>query len=84
MMAMLRGLVDDGWQILYFSAKREVADALAADIRDGRVELIELEAAPPASPASTGRENGAETGDGSPQGKLALADTRDAESHSRL
>jgi hypothetical protein len=47
---MLRRLVEDGWQILYFSAKEEIARALADDIAKGRVQLVELEAT--ALPAS--------------------------------
>jgi hypothetical protein len=50
MMEMLRRLVEDGWQILYFSAKEEIARALADDIAKGRVQLVELEAT--ALPAS--------------------------------
>jgi exonuclease SbcC len=57
LMAMLRGLVEDGWQILYFSAKEEVAQALASDIRDGRVGLVRVEAPDPAvHSAATGEE----------------------------
>jgi hypothetical protein len=55
MLGMLRHLVDDGWQILYFSAKDEVVDALAADIGEGRVKLVRLEA-PPRRPTADDRE----------------------------
>jgi hypothetical protein len=44
MMDMLRSLVDDGWQILYFSAKEEVVQALADDVRRGSVQVVEIEA----------------------------------------
>jgi uncharacterized protein YhaN len=42
---VLRRLSDGGWQILYFSAKDEVLQALSADIREGRVRKVTLEAA---------------------------------------
>jgi len=38
----LRRFADRGWQILYFSAKKEVLDALRPDISAGAVQLIEL------------------------------------------
>lgn len=38
---MLRYIADRGWQILFFSAKSEVLDALGEDIRDGKVTLID-------------------------------------------
>ena len=44
MMEMLRRLVAEGWQILYFSAKDEVRQALAKDIDAGSVRLVTLEA----------------------------------------
>jgi DNA repair exonuclease SbcCD ATPase subunit len=44
MMKMLRKLVGDGWQVLYFSAKEEVANTLRDDINSGKVKLIRLEA----------------------------------------
>jgi exonuclease SbcC len=78
MMGMLRGLVDDGWQILYFSAKDEVEQALSADIRDGRVQLVRLEGPAPAS----GLDDG-EVGDRptdvptAAQGELTLTQTPD-------
>ena len=53
MMDMLRSLVDDGWQILYFSAKEEVAQALADDVKQGRVRLVEIEAPAATAPATT-------------------------------
>ena len=78
MMGMLRGLVDDGWQILYFSAKEEVAQALAGDIRDGRVQLVRLEApAPEATSAQSGLEDDQTETPGGSQGKLALTETPD-------
>jgi uncharacterized protein YhaN len=43
LMDALRRIVRDGWQILYFSAKKEVLDTLADDIRSGDVKLIELD-----------------------------------------
>jgi hypothetical protein len=55
MMEMLRGLVDDGWQVLYFSAKDEVVDALAADVGKGRVKLVRFEV--PAAVATDDRES---------------------------
>jgi ABC-type molybdate transport system ATPase subunit len=44
MMEMLRRLVAEGWQILYFSAKDEVRQTLAKDIDAGSVRLVTLEA----------------------------------------
>ena len=41
----LRKLTAAGWQILYFSAKKEVADVLRADINAHKVKLIDLDAA---------------------------------------
>jgi uncharacterized protein YhaN len=38
----LRRIVRDGWQVLYFSAKQEVLDALSPDIAAGTTRLIEL------------------------------------------
>jgi DNA repair exonuclease SbcCD ATPase subunit len=43
LMKMLRRLVERGWQVIYFTAKDEVVDALDADIRDGNVRVLELE-----------------------------------------
>jgi DNA repair exonuclease SbcCD ATPase subunit len=78
MMGMLRGLVEDGWQILYFSAKEEVAQALAGDIRDGRVRLFRLETpAPEATSAQRGLEDDRTEAPGASQGKLALTETPD-------
>jgi len=37
---LLRHIRDRGWQILYFSAKEEVKQALEDDIRSGKVNLI--------------------------------------------
>jgi len=39
----LRRFVRGGWQILYFSAKKEVLDALAPDIEAGDVRIVELD-----------------------------------------
>lgn len=41
-MNLLKRLVSRGWQILYFTAKREVRDLLSDDIGSGRVKLVEL------------------------------------------
>jgi DNA repair exonuclease SbcCD ATPase subunit len=71
MMGMLRGLVDDGWQILYFSAKEEVERALAGDVRDGRVQLVRLQA--PAAEAPSEEDDRSQT-PGPTQGDLALRD----------
>jgi DNA repair exonuclease SbcCD ATPase subunit len=43
LMRMLRRLVEGGWQVIYFTAKDEVLDALREDIDAGRVHLIEME-----------------------------------------
>lgn len=43
LMKMLHRLVERGWQVIYFTAKDEVVDALAADARAGHVSIIELE-----------------------------------------
>jgi len=78
MMGMLRGLVDDGWQILYFSAKEEVLRVLSGDVRDGRVRLIHLE--PPVAEATLARDGVEGDRADAPvasQGKLALTDTPD-------
>ena len=40
-MHVLRKIVDEGWQILYFTAKKEVKDVLKKDIDDKKVKLIE-------------------------------------------
>ncbi|MFH1754660.1 MAG: AAA family ATPase [Candidatus Latescibacterota bacterium] len=42
-MAFLVRLAEDGWQILYFSAKKEVLDALQGPLQSGVVQLVELE-----------------------------------------
>lgn len=42
-MKVLKRLVQMGWQILYFSAKKEVVEVLADDIRSGQVEMIQLD-----------------------------------------
>ncbi len=41
-MAMLADIARKGWQIIYFSSKGEVKDALAKDIKKGAVTLIEI------------------------------------------
>jgi uncharacterized protein YhaN len=41
-MTLLKRLVSQGWQILYFTAKREVLDLLSDDIGGGRVQLVTL------------------------------------------
>lgn len=43
-MALLKRLVSNGWQILYFSAKQEIRELLADDIDNGTVRLIHLTA----------------------------------------
>lgn len=53
MMEMLKRLVAEGWQIIYFSAKREIADILRGDVENGDVQLIQLEKEP-ADPSETG------------------------------
>lgn len=40
-MAVLRKIVEEGWQILYFTAKDEVQETLKRDISDKKVNLIE-------------------------------------------
>ena len=42
-LGVLRRFVDRGWQILYFSAKDEVVDALSTDIQSGDCQLIQLD-----------------------------------------
>ncbi len=42
-MAMLKSISEKGWQIVYFSAKGEVKDALADDITNGIINLIEID-----------------------------------------
>jgi exonuclease SbcC len=54
MIDMLRALVDEGWQILYFSAKEEVERALAGDVRQGRVLQVRLQPPLPASNLANG------------------------------
>jgi DNA repair protein SbcC/Rad50 len=41
-MAMLSDIARNGWQVLYFSSKGEVKDALAKEIKKGAVTLVEL------------------------------------------
>lgn len=43
---LLKAVAASGWQVLYFSAKKEVFDLLRADIRKGDVKLFELGRAP--------------------------------------
>ncbi|MCK4255285.1 AAA family ATPase [candidate division WOR-3 bacterium] len=40
-MHVLRKIVDEGWQILYFTAKNEVKEAFKKDIANKRVNMIE-------------------------------------------
>ena len=40
-MNVLWKIVDEGWQILYFTAKEEVKEALKKDIMEEKVNLIE-------------------------------------------
>ncbi len=42
-MAMLKSISEKEWQIVYFSAKGEVKDALADDITNGIINLIEID-----------------------------------------
>ncbi len=42
-MEILRKIVGMGWQVLYFSAKGEVRDCLASDIKSKDGKLIEVE-----------------------------------------
>ena len=42
-MSILTKVTRAGWQVLYFSAKKEVLDALEKEIEEGRVRLIRLE-----------------------------------------
>jgi len=39
---MLRKIIDSGWQILYFSCKGEVKELLKKDIKEGKVQYIEV------------------------------------------
>ena len=41
-MAMLKNICRQGWQIVYFSAKGEVKDALVDDIAKGNIEFVEI------------------------------------------
>lgn len=43
MLKMLKRLVSDGWQILYFTAKAEVTNLLSDDVTEGKVSLIQLD-----------------------------------------
>ena len=43
MMNILRHMVGDGWQIMYFSAKAEIVDVLSDDITAGKVRLLQLD-----------------------------------------
>jgi uncharacterized protein YhaN len=40
-MNILRRISQSGWQVIYFSAKDEVRDALKGDIASGQISLIE-------------------------------------------
>jgi len=67
-MDTLLGLAKDGWQLIYFTAKDEVVDALRPAIEAGEVTLLPLEAAPvpraartrseerPSTPADNGQQ----------------------------
>jgi exonuclease SbcC len=44
MMTILKRQADEGWQIIYFSAKAEVAEVLEEDINAGRISLLQLDA----------------------------------------
>jgi DNA repair exonuclease SbcCD ATPase subunit len=70
MMELLRALAEDGWQILYFSAKDEVEAVLSADLREGRVQLIRLDASEPAFDLGDGADDGPDSF--SAQGELTL------------
>ena len=39
-------LVAGGWQVFFFSAKKEIVDALRPDIDAGRVDTLDLQALP--------------------------------------
>ena len=39
----IKGIVDLGWQVLYFTAKKEIEEALATEIGSGSVNLIKLD-----------------------------------------
>ncbi len=39
---MLADIAAEGWQVIYFSSKGEVRDALAKEIKKGAVTLHEL------------------------------------------
>jgi exonuclease SbcC len=41
-MKMLAGVAAEGWQVVYFSSKGEIKDALAKEIKKGAVTLIEI------------------------------------------
>jgi len=70
--------VEDGWQILYFSAKDEVEQALSADVRDGRVQLVRLEAPGPALDLENGGVDDRLTDvPTAAQGELTLTETPD-------
>ena len=42
-LAMLKRICKQGWQVIYFSAKGEVKDALAKDIQKGLVNYYEIQ-----------------------------------------
>jgi len=69
MMDALRHLVEEGWQILYFTAKDEVTEALREDVRARRVQLLHLDGcvqaglhAGPEAGGEAGSEAGPEAG----------------------
>jgi len=43
---LLKSMAGAGWQILYFSAKKEVYDLLKTDVSTGLVQLIDLDGEP--------------------------------------
>lgn len=65
LMETLRRVVRSGWQVLYFSAKREVLDALADDIRRGDVTQVEIDRTlfPPSAWSAGARATGAASTD---------------------
>ena len=41
-LGMLRKISQSGWQIIYFSAKAEIKEALEEDIRKGAINIVEV------------------------------------------
>lgn len=52
---LLRKLIAAGWQVLYFSAKKEVHDLFKADVAARRARLVSLDAVSAAVPARAAR-----------------------------